>query len=112
MNDFLQALWSNPWWTFQSDSAGFWSYLYRSFNLIEGIFWVAFAAIVLRRYLLHRKSLWEVIYAVVFFIFGLTDFVEANEMSAPLLVAKAVILVALFTLRHHVHRRYYPAAWY
>lgn len=112
MQDFLIKIWADPWWTFQPESASAWSYLYRNFNIVEGFFWIGFATVVLRRYLQHRKSNLEVLYAAVFLIFGLTDFVEAYEMSAPLLLAKAVIVVALFSLRSFVHQKFYPTAWY
>lgn len=112
MQDFLTKTWADPWWTFQPESASVWSYLYRGFNITEGFFWIGFAIVVMLRFFRNRKSNLEVLYAIVFFIFGLTDFVEAYEMSAPLLLAKAVIVVALFTLRSFVHQKFYPTAWY
>jgi hypothetical protein len=112
MQEFLIASWINPWWTLEPESAGGWSYLYSSFNIVEGIFWVGFAIIVLRRYLQHRKSYWEIGYSFVFLLFGLTDFIESSQMSVPLLMAKAVILVVLFSLRSFVRKKYYPSAWY
>ena len=112
MQDFPLTNWTTPWWTFEAESAGAWSYLYCSFNIVEGVFWISFAILVLRRHLRHRKSKWEIVYSFAFLLFGFSDFIEASQMSAPLLIAKAVILVVLFSLRSFVRKKFYSTAWY
>ncbi len=107
------SIWTDPWWVYDPDSVGVWGEIYRSFNLFEGIAWVVFAILVTRRYFQRGKTRWEIVYAVAFLLFGLTDFREAYVQSAPLVLVKGVILVILLQLRRYVIQTYSPTNyWY
>lgn len=112
MSEFLEALWREPWWTFEPETAGFWGQLYRGFNIFEGTVWIVFALIVSWRYLRRGQSSWEIVYAIAFILFGLTDFREAAVQSAPLVLVKGIILILLLRLRHFVIKNCYTDAWY
>ncbi len=112
MSEFLNALWSEPWWVFDPETAGFWGHLYRGFNLFEGTIWLVLAVIVFRRYLQRGQSEWEIAYALAFFLFGLTDFREAAVESAPLVLVKGIILILLLRLRQFVLKSCHPNAWF
>ena len=98
---------TDTWWTYHP-SGGWFTHVYSWFNLLEGWFWLLFAILVLRRYLKHRRSPTELLYALAFFTFGLSDFREAYVLETWLVVFKAVNLAALVYLRWHVLRTYYP----
>ena len=96
------------WWSYAPPAA--WpADLYHTFNLLEGAAWLAFAALVLRRHLVHRRTALEPAYALAFLTFGLTDFREAYVLQTWLLAFKGVNLLALARLRPRV-MRYYPEA--
>jgi hypothetical protein len=95
------------WWTYHP-SADWLHHLYSWFNVIEGCFWLLFAALVLGRYLKHRHSPVEVAYAAAFATFGLSDFRESYVLETWLVAFKALNLGTLLYLRWHVIRRYYP----
>ena len=104
---------TREWWRFDPDSAGAWDQIYHWFNLFEGAAWFAFALLVLRMSLRHRKSSLELAYICLFFAFGLTDFHEAFVQSGPLVLLKGAILAMLITIRSVVLNRYYPAGhWF
>ena len=103
------ALWTEPWWTWNPETAGTWDRLYRAFNLLEGAAWFVFAGLVLRRWIRFRHSPLETLYAAAFAAFGATDLLEASQQSAPLVVVKGGILVALLLLRQVVRKWWYPA---
>lgn len=102
-------LWPQPWWTWNPETAGTWDHLYRAFNLLEAAAWFAFAALVLWRWTRFRHSPLEMLYAATFAAFGVTDLLEASRQSAPLVLVKGGILVALLLLRQVVRKRWYPA---
>lgn len=112
MELFLKSLWDTPWWVYDPQTISTAGLLYRWFNLIEGSFWLGFAALVLKRWWHEHKSWLEVAYAATFFVFGLTDFREAYVQSAPLVLAKGVVLALLWWLRRTILQRYYPHAWF
>lgn len=112
MSEFLKALWNKPWWIFDPETAGLWGHLYRGFNIFEGIVWIVFALIVIFRYKKSGESSWEIVYAITFFLFGLTDFREATVQSAPLVLVKGFILILLLRLRHFVIKNCYTDAWF
>lgn len=91
----------DTWWTYHL-SAGWFHHLYSWFNVAEGWFWLLFAALVLNRYLKHRRSAIEIVYALAFFTFGLSDFREAYVLETRLVVFKAINLLVLIYLRWHV----------
>lgn len=83
---------------------------YHGMNLVEGLVWLIFAGLVLRRYAAHRKSPLELLYALAFVAFGLSDFREAYVLQSWLILFKGVNLAALIYLRWIILRRYYPQA--
>ena len=75
---------------------------------MEGCAWLGFAAMVLLRYVKHRRSAIELVYCLAFVTFGLSDFREAYRVESWLILLKAMNLAALIYLRWLVIRRYYP----
>ncbi|MCA8995922.1 MAG: hypothetical protein KDA80_03025 [Planctomycetaceae bacterium] len=110
--DLIAFLWSETWWRFDRQQAGFWGWLYHGFNIFEGTVWCVFAALVLKRWRQRHRAKWEPWYALTFFLFGLTDFREAYVQSAPLVLAKGVILALLLWQRHLIVRRTDGRDWF
>ena len=94
------------WWRYRSRDA--FSQVYHFLNLTEGLIWILFAGLVLARFIRHRRSAWEIMYAAAFLTFGLTDFREAYRVESWLLLIKGLNLGVLFWLRRLVIRRFYP----
>jgi hypothetical protein len=107
MSAIVEFLITDTWWTYNA-SADWFNHLYSWFNVVEGWFWLVFATLVLRRYLKYRRSLIELLYALAFFTFGLSDFRESYVLESWLVLFKGVNLAALFWLRWYVLRRFYP----
>ena len=107
MEELYHFLFVKTWWRYEptGDWAG---QLYHWFNLLEGVAWIVIAALVLRRYFRHRHSLLEPLYALAFLTFGLSDFVEAYQLTTWLIFGKGLILFTILGLRHYLLRRYYP----
>ncbi len=108
MSRVIEILFATTWWTYDPRGRSLYSIGYHSFNLVEGVAWIVFAVLVLWRFLAHRRSRIELVYAAAFASFGLTDFREAYAMQSWLLWVKLLNLVVLFWLRRIVMRRYYP----
>lgn len=108
----LEALWTQPWWTYDPAQATLWDHSYRNFNHFEGFVWTVFAILVLRRWQTHHRSRWELVYAAAFLLFGLTDFREAFVQSAPLVLLKVVVLGVLWWSRRVVTRLYEGRFWW
>src|SRR5262245_35455633 len=107
MPPFAESLLRRTWWTY--DHAAAWpDQLYRGFNLLEGGAWLLIAGLVLIRYRRNRKSPLELLYALAFVTFGLSDFLEAYELTSALIVFKGANLVVLLLLRRTILRRHYP----
>lgn len=107
MSSLLELLTTRTWWANDPQALGY-AQPYHAFNLFEGCAWLVLAALVLVRYLRHRKSSLELAYGAAFVTFGLSDFVEAYHVTSWLILAKGVNLVALLYLRHIVLSRFYP----
>ncbi len=105
----VEQLLTHDWWRWEPPGDGF-SLAYRGLNLIEGCVWLVFAGQVLARYLRHRHSPLELLYALAFALFGASDFREACALQGWLIVAKGLNLALLVWLRQIVIRRYYPAS--
>lgn len=103
----FHELLTTPWWVYDPKTTGSWGLVYRWFNLWEGATWLVFAALVLCRWWMHRRSRLEIAYGLAFLLFGLTDFVEAYQQSAALVLIKCAILLPL-PLRHRTLTQYYP----
>lgn len=63
---------------------------------------------MLARFWRQRRSGLELLYALAFVTFGLSDLYEAWRLESWLLLAKGVNLAALLALRRHILRRFYP----
>ena len=96
------------WWTYGSANTPWVEIPYHVFNLFEGTVWVVLSGLVLLRFLKSRHSTVEVVYALAFFVFGLTDFREAYALQSWLIWLKLANLLALLWLRAFVIKRYYP----
>jgi hypothetical protein len=99
---------TRTWWTYRGEHPTGIESVLHTFNLFEGVAWIFFSGLVLRRYLMHRNSAIELVYAIAFFTFGLTDFREAYALQSWLIWLKAANLLILLRLRAIVIRRYYP----
>ncbi len=95
------------WWTYHA-GGGWFTHLYSWANVTEGCLWLLFAGLVLRRYLKHRRSTIELLYAFAFLTFGLSDFIESCRLTSWLIIAKGLNLAILLWLRRYVLRRFYP----
>jgi len=108
LSQLADILWFRVWWSYPQPTDPWFSIPYHLFNLFEGVCWVCFAGLVLRRYLKFRHSRIEIVYSLAFFSFGLTDFREAYVLESWLVWIKLANLIALVVLRSIVMRRYYP----
>lgn len=103
-------LWLRVWWKYPDPHDPWFSIPYHAFNLFEGTCWVAIGALVLRRFLRFRRASLEILYALAFLTFGLTDFREAYALTSWLVWVKLVNLIALIWLRTLAIRRWYPGS--
>ena len=110
MNKIIDTLFTQTWWKWNPSDGQWFSLIYHWFNILEGIAWIVFAALVFQRYSKHRKSLIELAYSATFLAFAATDFREAWEQSSWLIWLKLVNLIALLWLRRVVMQRCYPNA--
>ena len=103
--EVLRILLTEPWWIYDADTVRFWGRIYRAFNLLEGIIWIAVAGVVFRRYIVWQTSSWDLLYGLLFVAFGLSDFREAQVESAALVAVKAMILAGLIYVRSRLTTR-------
>lgn len=96
------------WWTYPPRNRSWIEVPYHAFNPFEGAVWLIFSGLVLCRFLKHRHSTIELVYALAFSTFGLTDFREAYSLQSWLIWLKAANLGVLLWLRSRVVREYYP----
>jgi len=107
----FQLLWTETWWTWNRpprDPLLFHDFACHYFNLCEATVWFVIAALVLKRWWTFRRSFLEVGYAIAFLLFGISDVIEAWNLTSWLLWWKAINLVALFQFRRTIIGRYYP----
>jgi len=83
-----------------------WNVFYIVFNFIEAILWFGIAIYVLLRYIRNKKTGYELLYVLSFFVFGVTDIIEAWGMTLCLLLLKGVCLLAIFQGRKLVITKY------
>ncbi len=110
LRQWIELLWSRAWWRYGQPGDAWFSIPYHVFNLFEGACWLAIAGLVLRRYLAHRRSRIEILYAMAFVTFGLSDFREAYALESWLVWAKLANLIALVVLRRAAVTRWYPGS--
>jgi hypothetical protein len=82
---------------------------YVGFNGVESLAWFAFCLFVLIRFLRHRKTAFEILYAISFFVFGVSDVMEMHQTTLGLLTMKGIILVSIIACRKVV-LGHYPKA--
>ena len=104
----IESWLTHTWWSYATHGHLALSAWYRGMNLVEGTAWIVITALVLVRYLRHRHSALELVYAGAFLTFSLSDYREAYSLQNRLILVKAVNLVALAWLRRVILRRYYP----
>jgi hypothetical protein len=83
-----------------------WNVFYVIFNYIEAVFWFGIALYVLFRYIKNRKTWYELLYTLSFFVFGVTDLIEVWGMTLGVLLLKGVCLLAIFQGRKLVIEKY------
>ena len=110
MANVLEIVFVRIWWTYSAEEPFGFSACYHWFNILEGLVWLAFSALVLLRFLRHRRTRIELCYCVLFAAFGTSDFVEAWQQSSWLIWLKLFNLYGLVRAREHVMRRHYPEA--
>ncbi len=108
LNRTADYLLFRTWWAYRAGNPSWIETSLHVFNLFEGMAWVVLSGLVLLRFLRHRRSAIEIVYALAFFTFGLTDFREAYALQSWLIWLKAANLLLLVWLRFIVIRRYYP----
>lgn len=111
INDLIQWGWHETWWTWNRpvhEAHTFQDIACHYFNLIEVAAWFTFAAQVLIRWTRFRRSPLELLYALAFLLFGISDLVESQRLTSWLLWWKVANLAVLFWLRKIMLTRYYP----
>lgn len=109
--DPVDILWTRTWWAYASAEDPLHAVIYRSINVVEGLFWVGFAFLVLRRRAQQpsdRRSGIEIAYALTFLAFGITDFREAVALQSWLIWVKLLNLILLIWIRNRVIKTLYP----
>ena len=89
------------------DQLGPFEIFYFGFNALEAVAWFTFATIVLVRWSHFRKSWLELMYSLLFVLFGISDVIEIFIYPLWLLIAKAAILVSLLLARRHLVQNHY-----
>ena len=110
MANWLEIMFVRNWWTYDAEEPFGFSACYHWFNILEGLVWMVFTALVFLRYLRQRRSRIELFYSALFAAFGASDFVEAWQQSSWLIWFKLFNLYGLVRSREHVMRRHYPEA--
>lgn len=102
-------LWWHEWWKFNPQGPVGELIWQCYFNVFEGVSWLVFSGLVVRRFRRSRKSsCLELSYAAAFALFGVSDFIQAYRLTSWLLVWKLANLIVLLVLRHVVMKRHYP----
>lgn len=109
MPSVVDVLITHEWWRYDP-RADWYAQPYHWINLVEGSFWLGFALLVLVRFLRHRRSPLELLYAFAFFTFGLSDYREACAVESWLILFKGANLAALLWLRWLATKRWYPGS--
>lgn len=110
MPDWVDLLWAHTWSSYDAADRSWHGLFVHWFNLFEGCAWWTFGGLVLNRWLRRGASRWELAYAAAFFVFGLTDFLEAWSLASWLLWGKLANLIVLFRLRALAIARWYPGS--
>ena len=104
-------IWAETWWSWDRPAnlpLTFQDVACHYFNLFEATVWFVFAVLVAHRWWVYRRTSLEVVYAAAFVLFGLSDLVEAWNLTSWLLWWKLINLIVLFRLRNFVLKEHYP----
>jgi len=71
---------------------------------------VGVAIWVMRRHWRKEGGAWDYVYALLFVIFGITDFIESQVVPLWLIASKGLIFGGILIVRWIVVRQYYPGA--
>jgi hypothetical protein len=110
MANLFEIIFVRSWWTYDVKKPLGFSACYHWFNILEGLVWFVFSALVLLRFLRHRQLRIELCYCALFAAFAVSDFVEAWQQSSWLIWLKLFNLYGLVWTRERVMRRHYPEA--
>lgn len=105
----IELLLTRTWWRY-TGATSWLGELYHWFNLCEGVTWLVFAVLVLRRRSRGTRTACECWYALAFVLFGCTDFREAWAQQSWLLWLKLANLIWLLAIRRRVMKELYPDA--
>jgi hypothetical protein len=84
-------------------------HFYVDFNAFEAFAWFCFSAFVGGRFIARRKTWYEILYALSFFAFGVSDVMEIFQTTVGLLLVKGIILISILACRKVV-LQFYPLA--
>jgi hypothetical protein len=110
MANLFEIVFVRIWWTYDAEEPFGFSACYHWFNILEGLVWMIFSALVLLRFLRHRRSPIELCYCALFAAFGASDLVEAWQQSSWLIWLKLINLCCLVWTRERVLRCHYLEA--
>ncbi len=110
MSNLFETVFVRIWWTYDAEEPFGFSACYHWFNILEGLVWLVFSALVLLRFLRHHRTRIELCYCALFAAFGASDLVEAWQQSSWLIWHKLFNLYGLVRTRELVMRRHYPEA--
>jgi len=82
-----------------NESLGSYKIPYLVFNSIEALIWILCALGVTARWMRHKRSGHELLYAVAFFAFGASDVIETFGTTLLLLLFKGGCLLAIIGFR-------------
>lgn len=106
--DWPDLLFRHTWWSWTDGDRSWHSIAVHAFNLVEGLVWAVFSALVLIRHIRFRRSRAELLYSLAFLTFGVSDFVEAYALTSWLIWIKLVNLIVLWRVRAISIRDWYP----
>ncbi|MCC6126520.1 MAG: hypothetical protein IT426_16290 [Pirellulales bacterium] len=80
---------------------------YVGFNAFEACAWFCFGLFVAGRFFARRKTWYEILYALSFLAFGISDLMEIHRTTVGLLLTKGIILASILACRKVV-LQFYP----
>lgn len=110
-DDIPKWLWNETWWSWNrppNEPYLFTDIACHYFNLLEATAWFVFAVLVLLRWRRYQRSTLELLYVFAFLTFGISDLIEAWQLTSWLLWCKLVNLIVLLIVRRTVLCRWYP----
>ena len=90
----------------KNGSLGSFGMPYMVFNCIEALCWFYISISIIFRYLRHKKTKMEILYAISFFAFALSDVIETSGITLLLLLFKGVCILAIVGFRNNIRLMY------